>query len=559
MGEDEVREMQDGDAEVVFFGGTVMTMDARGYEATAVAVRDGKILFVGSDAEVLKLAGPSTRVVDLNGRFMCPGFHDSHNHMLSTGLGLLLPSLARCGTIDELLSTIGEQARTAGDAEWVVTAADWHESALREGRMPTIAELDAVSHGHPLVLRRGGHNVVLNSKALEKFHLSDASEAPADANFVRSNGRLTGQIVGSSYVSNLLNELPKPSLDQYREALKQVQQHYAAAGITAVIDPGLSLGEMEVYRTLDAEGALKVRVSMMWKVPSPGFSVQRAVEQLDSGVVQVDRDGIWLRTIGVKVVVDGGVETGYYREPYLRQDDPEHPCGKPFQSAEDLQLICCAANRAGLPVGAHCVGDAGIDLALDAFEAADRERPIGNDRWSLIHMLYPRDDHWTRLNALGVGVAAQQPLHYALGGGFAEYLGRDRAGDISPLAQFLARCGTAVGGGSDSPVAPFEPLSGISSSVTRETRSAGILGPQWSVSVTEALAMYTSGSAWVAFDEHRTGRIAAGMLADLVVLSADPRKAGAEEIADIEILATMAAGRLTHGDLDNQLVPAAAL
>lgn len=536
---------------VIFHNGNVMADPSHDDgQVTAVAVAGEWIAYAGNDAEALRLAGPETKLVDLRGRFMSPGFHDSHNHMLSTGMGMLLPSLAQARTIGEILTIVHRHADAAEPGAWVLTASDWHESGLAEGRMPTRFELDSAAPANPLVLRRGGHNVVLNSLALERFGIADHSEAPDGASYLRDGGKLTGQIVGSGYVAGLLNQLPKPSVDEFRAALDLVQRRYSAAGITSVIDPGLTLEEMDAYKTIYGEGQQKVRVSMMWKLPTPGGTAAEAVELLDDGAVSAELEDVWLRTLGVKVCVDGGVETGFYRESYERQDDPEYPCGKSFQSAAELEAICVAANRAGLPVGAHCVGDAGIDMALGAFEAAHSKNPITDARWTLIHMLYPQEDHWSRLNAMGVGVAAQEPLHFALGGGFAEYLGRDRAVNIAPLSQYLAHVDAPVGGGSDSPVAPFQPLHGISSSVTRRSRSAGVLGPQWAISAEEALSMYSSGSAWCASDEHRTGTIRAGKLADLVVLTHDPRTVEPEEIASIGVELTMAAGTVTHGLLD---------
>jgi predicted amidohydrolase YtcJ len=469
--------------------------------------------------------------------------------MLSTGMGMLLPSLAQANTVAELMNAVQGQVEAAEPGAWVVTGSDWHESGLAEGRMPARTELDAVAPGNPVVLRRGGHNVVLNSLALSLFGIAEDSDAPEGASYLRGGGKLTGQIIGSGYVAGLLSQLPKPSMDHYRAALEEVQKRYSAAGITSVIDPGLTLEEMEAYKTIYGEGPQKVRVSMMWKLPTPAGTAAEAVKLLDSGAVEAELEDVWLRTLGVKVCVDGGVETGFYREPYERQDDPDFPCGKSFQSASELEAICLAANRAGLPVGAHCVGDAGIDMALDAFEASHSWSPISDARWTLIHMLYPHDDHWSRLNAMGVGVAAQEPLHFALGAGFSEYLGPERASNIAPLSKYLAHVEAPVGGGSDSPVAPFQPLLGMAGSVTRRSRSAGVLGLDWAVSAEEALAMYTSGSAWCAADEHRTGTIREGMLADLVVLSADPRTVEPEDISGIDVELTMAAGTVTHGSL----------
>lgn len=172
-----------------------------------------------------------------------------------------------------------------------------------------------------------------------------------------------------------------------------------------------------------------------------------------------------------------------------------HPHGKPLISRDGLRAICEAAAASPWHVGVHCVGDAGIDAVLDAFEAADRVQSIADRRWTLIHMMYPRADHWSRARKLRLSVTAQQPLQFSLAGGFQHYIGPERARDIEPLRGYLAEIALPVGGGSDSPVAPFAPLFGIQSSVTRMTRAAGVVGPEWAITVSKAVRMYTEWSA----------------------------------------------------------------
>lgn len=544
-----------GPADFVISGAVMLTMNPEQTSTSALAVRGSKIVFVGDDQQAERFIGPNTILLDAKGRFICPGFHDSHNHMLMTGLGMLIPTLSTARNIPELLTVLGAQAEDTPQGEWVISAGDWHESRLQEGRMPSRVELDEACPANPLVLRRGGHNIVLNSAALERFGIDEDSLPPASATYVRQDGRLTGQIIGNAHVTDLLDALPKPSRDQYREALRRVQRRYSQAGITSVIDPALTLEEMQLYRDLADSSELQIRVSMLWRVPPPRTGVAAAVRMIESGHVRVDDEDGWARTIGVKICVDGGVETGYYRDQYQRVDDINHPRGKPFLDPEDLERLCKAANRAGLPVGAHCVGDAGIDMVLDAYEKADAETSLKGQRWTLIHMLYPQPDHWDRLNKVGAGIAAQEPLHFALGGGFAEYLGQERAAAIAPLADYLALCELPVGGGSDSPVAPYEPLAGIEASVTRTTRSAGVLGLESAITPEQALSMYTTGSAWCANAERRVGALAPGMLADLVILSDDPRTVSSDDIAAIEVLLTVVDGRVSHGEFDGGLLP----
>jgi predicted amidohydrolase YtcJ len=287
---------------------------------------------------------------------------------------------------------------------------------------------------------------------------------------------------------------------------------------------------------------------MMWRL-APGFtdrSLQNALEMLSSGVVSYEPDDPWLRTIALKVGIDGGVEAGYYREPYVHPDDPSAPRGKPLVAPENMAAFCVAAAQQGWQVGTHCVGDAGIDLVLNAYAAADQAAPIVGRRWTLIHMMFAQPDHFAVANRLGAIVTAQQPLMYSLANGFQQYIGPDRARNIEPLRMYLDHSSQPVGGGSDSPVTPYQPLLGIWSSVTRSTDLAGVQGPEWRVGIDEALRMYTIGSAYASFEEDTKGSITPGKFADLVVLANDPRSVDASAIRDLKILQTLVDGRVVY-------------
>lgn len=238
------------------------------------------------------------------------------------------------------------------------------------------------------------------------------------------------------------------------------------------------------------------------------------------------------------------METGYHREPYAYTDDPSSPRGKPRMSGENLVAFGLEAARLGWQVGTHCVGDAAIDQVLEAYEVVDREVAIADKRWTLIHMMAAQPDHFPRVNALRLAITAQQPLQFSLAAGFVKYLGPERARDIEPLRLYLDASQQPVGGGSDSPVTPYQPLLGIWSSVTRSTATAGIQGPEWAVAVEEALRMYTMGSAWCAFEEDVKGSVTPGKFADLVALSADPRSVEPDAIKDLEVTVTIADGRV---------------
>ena len=541
--------MNGGAADLVLRNARVLTMDDRRPQAHSVAVRGGRIVALD---DVSGWTGDRTRVIDLAGRFVMPGFHDSHNHMLMTGLALTRPDLSAARRLADVLDVVRTEAERLPAGTWIETSAAWHESQLAERRFPTRHELDRAVPGHPVFLRRGAHNVVLNSLALDLAGIGPDTPEPSGTTYVKdpATGDLTGHVVGTTTVAALAGRLlPRPSPDELRDVLRGIMDTYARAGITSVVEPGLMPEEMAAYRRLADAGELTVRVGLMWRLLGRGEPAATAVAQIDGGEVEPDRSGEWLRTLAIKLSVDGGVETGFYREPYAHTDDPAYPCGKPLLDRDALTAVCAAAARRGWQVGVHCVGDAGIDTVLDAYEAAHRETPIDRFRWTLIHMMYPRDDHWARVNRLRLAITAQQPLLYALAAGFTAYIGPERTADIEPIAAYLARCAQPVGGGSDSPIAPYRPLLGIGSSVTRQTRNAGVVGARWAVGVADALRMYTRGSAWCTFEEEVKGLLREGAYADLVVLADDPREVDPAAIAEIDVLLTMTGGRITHDNL----------
>lgn len=511
----------------------------------AVASLDGQIIAVGTHSEVDGLRGPRTTVHALDG-LVIPGFFDSHNHMLTTGLGMLRPGLGACSTITAVLGVVAEEAKRTQSGQWVVTSPAWHESNLQENRLPTATELDAVAGDHPVFMRRGGHNLVLNRRALELLGVEEThSDEPGTTVIRDSAGRPTGHVIGTTYVSRLAAMLPPTSESDKREALQTAGRAYAAAGITSLVEPGLTVEDIDLFRRLGRERTLPVRVRMLWRIARSDAEVDRAITLLRGRESLSRFREDWASLFGLKLSADGGVETGFYREPYERPDDPACPRGKPLMGRDALARICEAAAETGWLVGVHCVGDAAVDDVLAAYEAADARSSLTDRRWSLIHMMYPRSDHWPRARRLGLSVAAQQPLQFALSAGFHHYIGAARARDIEPLRAYLTEIDRPVGGGSDSPVAPFEPLIGIASSVTRSTRGAGIVGPEWAISVPEALTMYTTSSAWTAFEEDRVGTLTVGKFADLTCLSHDVL-ANPETIGDARVMWTMSGGQVSY-------------
>lgn len=533
------------DVDLVLYGGTVQTLNDNAPGATAIALAGERIHALGDDAAMRALAGPDARQIDLHGACVLPGLIDSHNHLLSTGLNLDAVDLSVARTVADVLAAIRVRAATTPAGEWIVTSSRWHESALAEARFPTRDELDHVAPVHPVLLRRGGHNVVANSRALALGGVDEATADPPGGTYVRRDGRLTGHIIGAPAYTRVAGKVPPPDEARMVAAIRDVSARYAAAGLAGVIEPGLSAEQIAAFRRARAEDALAVRAVLMQRAV-PGTTEAERERALTACAALPKPDGDdFLRVGGIKIVADGGVETNFLREPYAFADDPAAPRGKPQVSPENMAAVCRWAARSGRGLGVHCVGDAAIDLVLDAFEAANRDTPIAPLRWTLIHMTLVDEGQLARARALGLGIAVQQPLIYALGAGWAKYWGPERSGRASPMRMY-AGSGLPVGGGSDSPVTPYQPLLGIWSSVTRATEVAGVLGPEWGCTVARALQMYTSGSAWLSFDEERRGRLAPGYLADLTVLAADPLSVPLDGLRDLPVMMTVVGGRVVY-------------
>jgi hypothetical protein len=541
---------QPGDVpDTVLLNARVHTMRPDAPTAEAVAIKHGRILAVGDTASIRALAGPGTAQHDLAGLTVLPGFYDSHNHMRGTGLNFLAVDFSAARSIADVLAAIAARAAITPAGEWVVASSRWHESQLAEKRFPTRAELDAVAPDHPVFIPRGGHNRVVNSLAFARAGIADDTPNPPGGTYVRdaSTGALTGHVIGRPAFARIDRAMPRPTAAQEDEALRAVVRAYHAAGITSVLEPGLEPGDFAGYQRLWADDALTVRLGIMLRV-APGTTeadLERALGGIRGFGFTTGFGDQWLRLSGIKVLADGGVEASYLREPFAHTDDPAQPRGKPQVTRENLTAVCQLASQLGWQVQVHCVGDACIDLVLDAFAAVHAESPLPGKRWALMHMMRALPEHFARARAMGLVITSQQALMYALGAGFVQYWGAERAAACEPLKMYLDS-GLPVGNGTDSPVAPYQPLLNLYSATTRQTELAGALGPEWAIPAADAVRWYTRGSAYVGFEEHLKGTVEPGKLADLIALSVDPLAAPPTEIRDGQVLLTMVGGRVVH-------------
>lgn len=554
--------------ELILHGGAVLTMDARpvapdppGSDRTAVAIGGGHVVAVGATSDVLALAGPGTRVVDLRGAAVLPGFQDQHAHPLVEGIRLgwldlsTTPDL-RAGL--RLLSNAAAEALTRFDRDdWV--EAWYHPPAWRDGRDPSRDELDAIAPDVPVLLHHGsGHQVVANSVALALARIDAGSPDPAGAALEHdAAGEPTGVVRGSDPMAPFAHALPPLTPEALRAALVRVGARLSEAGVTSVADADLGglgdpLSEVAAYAGAALDRALPQRVTAMPALTRlAGADEDPPTPDDIAALVPPDvRDR--LRVGAAKFFADGALTAGdaWLREPYEDAGSraPDLARGRPALDPDELRERLRRAHRAGWQLATHAIGDAAVELVLDVYGPLLAEAP--DRRHRIEHAMLLPDDLLAAMVRLGV-VAEVQPEFVAVNGdAYLARLGPSRARDVYAFRRWLD-ASLRLAFSSDRPFSPGPPLDGIRAALRRAGPSGRRLSDDPGPSVDEALRAWTADAAWAARDEGRTGTIRAGLAADLVVLSADPRGIPTERFRagtdDVTVLATLVDGEPVFG------------
>ncbi|MDH3272776.1 MAG: amidohydrolase [Gemmatimonadota bacterium] len=525
-------------ADIVFVGGPVVTLEDVGV-VDGIAVRGDRIVAVGAEAEVRSWVGPETRVVDLDGRSLLPGLADNHFHSIGGGPGV---DLSGARSIQDVLDAIRTVASGTPVGDVIVTNSDWHEGQLAEQRLPYRDDLDLAAPDHPLVVVRGGHEYILNSAALSRWGIDGSTPAVEGGRIGRySDGRLNGELVDRAKGLVELPEGSGPDRAEAKDALAEAYSVLNRRGLTAVRHPGGSLDQYDMIQELRDEGRLSLRIEYLFRAPRSG-----SPGELREAIASWPTEGAgdqWIRVGGVKLGVDGGFEGGLMREPY------EEPWGEggtfyglqtvprdPFiESVVELR-------RAGRRVATHAVGDAAIDLVLDAYEVADREAPIQGRRWVIEHGFIPREDQFDRMRALELLVSAQDHLYLAAPS-LVDYWGGERAAWTTPVRAYM-EAGIPVSLGTDSPVVPYDPWWVLHHFTTRGTISAGVLDDDQAVTRLQALRAASEGYAFLVFAEEERGTLGVGKLADLIVTAEDYLECPDPCLETMEVDLTMVGGRI---------------
>lgn len=513
----------------------------------AVAVRGERILAVGKTSDLAKFKAPQTQMVDLGGRFVMAGFNDAHVHLDGAGMTKLSVDLTGVKSLDELRARVTKRIEEAKPGEWIL-GKGWDETLWPVKVTPTRWDLDEVSNGHPVFLVRiDGHIAVANTRALQLGSVTLASRDPQGGHIDRTeNGEPTGILRETARMA-VTGVIPKPNHDQRRRALELALADLAEHGVTSAQDYSPEWEDFQIYEELEKEGKLTARVTE-W------LPFEDSVEELSRKRNSHPQSDLMLHTGMLKGFMDGslGSHTAALLEPY--SDDPKNS-GIPRYEAAKLNDMTKERVLAGFQIGFHAIGDAGVQMALDAFAEAEKaaraahvRAPNGGDEFRLRieHAQVTTPAEIARFKELKV-IASLQPCHLITDMRWAQdRLGPKRAATSYAWLAFLNK-GVTLAFGTDYPVEPVTPFRGLYAAVTRRSEDGKQqYFAEQRLTMDQAIAAYTVGSAVAEFDEKEKGMLAPGMLADFVVLDRDVTASSPEKLLGTKVLRTVMGGKTVY-------------
>ncbi|MBN1851235.1 MAG: amidohydrolase [Pirellulales bacterium] len=527
----------DKDASYAITGARIWTGNPFQPRAEAIAIRDDRIVAVGSDEAVRPWIGPNTDHLAASGRFVAPGFIDAHIHFIEGGLRLASVQLRDAKTRDDFVQRIRDFASTVEPGTWI-TGGDW-DHTLWGGELPSRDWIDFATANHPVWMNRlDGHMALANSAALSKAGISQETESPAGGTIVRDAEGLPTGILKDNAMALVERVIPNPTSQQNDRALRAAMEYVAAQGVTSVHHMG-TWADLEVFERAHREGALTTRIY----AAVPLATWQRLKDRIDSD----GRGDAWLRIGGLKGFVDGslGSHTAAFLEPYT---DAPRDRGLLVNSREDLYEQILGGDRAGLQVIVHAIGDRAIRMQLDIFEQVITENGARDRRFRIEHAQHIAPTDIPRFGELDI-IPSMQPYHCIDDGRWAEPLiGAERV-KTTYAFRSLIEAGCRPAFGSDWYVAPATPLDGIYAAVTRRTldgKNPNGWVPEQKISVEAALQAYTANAAYASNEEDIKGTLQPGKLADLVLLDRDPTEIMPNDIRHIRIDMTMVGGKIVY-------------
>jgi predicted amidohydrolase YtcJ len=538
-------------ADLVLMNGKIVTVEARLPAASWIAVRDGRIMALGTDAKGFKrLAGGRTQVIDLRGSLAIPGLIESHGHFLGLGESKTILDLTTARSWDDIVAMVGAAAKTRKPGDWI-TGRGWHQDKWDRAPEPNVEGLplhDALSRvtpDNPVVLEHAsGHSSLANAKAMEISGITDKTANPEGGEIIRdARGRAIGAFLENA--QGLLRGQPRPADPAEAEARTRRLVELAAReclshGVTSFHDAGAGFSTIDLYRKMAEEGALPVRLYAMLSADSRALAEKGAAYRM---IGAVDNH---LTVRSIKRLIDGalGARGAWLLEPYA---DLPSSTGLNTESIAEMKATARFAVENGWQIATHAIGDRGNRETLDIYEEAFRSHPGKKDlRWRIEHAQHLNAADIPRFASLGV-IPAMQAIHCTSDAPWVfKRLGEKRAAEGAYVWRKLMDAGSLIPIGTDVPVEAIDPMANFYAAVTRKLKDGTTFFPDQKMTREEALRAYTRNGAYAAFEETLKGSLAPGKLADITVLSRDILTCPEDDIPGTEVLYTIVGGRVLY-------------
>jgi predicted amidohydrolase YtcJ len=522
-------------ADTILVNGKIVTVDAQSSIREALAIRDQRIVAVGSTVDIRKLAGPQTRLVDLQGRTVIPGLIDSHLHAIRAALSFSTEvNWIGAPTLSTALGRINDAARKMPHGAWLIVAGGWNVQQFKENRRPTQAELVQAAPDNPVYVQLGYGWAVMSPAAFKALGIASDADLPPGGKLERdAAGKLTGSVSGSQgAIIALFDRLPKPTFEQQVVGTKAFFRELNRLALTGVVDPGgnnLAPDDYQAVFRVWQLGQMTVRVAYALCGQTPGSEFEELKAWTALLPMGYGDDMLRFNGLGERITAA------------MNNND------RPAESDKDkyYQIAKWAAER-GMSLTMHWGRDASVDQLLTIFERVNKEVPITSLRWSIAHLNDASAQSLQRMKALGAGWTVQDAMYFG-GEQFLQQAGPEATRRVPPVNS-ASRVGVVVGAGTDAHrVASYNPFTALQWFLDGKTVSGvAIRGPEETPNRADALRFYTLGSAWFSHDEGKRGSLEAGKLADLAVLSKDYLTVPVDQVGSIESLLTMVGGKIVY-------------
>ncbi len=519
--------------DIVLVNGKVVTVDDRFSVREAVAIREDRFLAVGTSAEIRALAGPSTRVIDLGGRTVLPGLVDSHNHMLRAGFRWPQEvRLDEAESVEQILAAIRDQAAKVKPGEWILTLGGWHESQLKERRMPTRAELDQAAPNNPVLLHMLLAAGVVNTPAMNALGITAQMPIPPNTTLEKGpDGQPTGVFRGAPLVVALKAKLPPVPFEQKVQGLRAVMRDFNVMGVTSTVEPiGGEMTDRDYEPAFELWRRKQMTVRMGLNIVVKDLEGARRWIQALPGRFGDD----WLKILGLGEVV--------IQAMWDQSVAAQWPISR--ETLADFQKVVAEAAQKGITLHLHATLESTLDTMLNVFEEIQRQTPLNDLRLVFAHGEHVTPAQIERMKRLGMGITMQD--RQVIQGDIMKRLwGESMAG--KPPLKTAYQSGIPMGGGTDGTiVAPNSPFISLWWMVTGKMLRGDVARTREHLTREEALRVYTRGSAWIAHMEERIGSIEPGKLADLIVLTDDYLTVPEDRIRKIRSVLTIVGGKVVY-------------